>query len=157
VAAQEVRHLEPGHSIVLDADITAFPKKFSKLDPGTYDLQAVLDVNHSYSHKGRGPGDLLSAVTTASLGDRGVMPSVTLTRVLRNSPMWQVSDRLAPEPGMSKALALAHQHTDDVRFTSPALTRFWGRPIQMRAFVVKPPGYAKHPHRHFPTMYWTHG
>jgi S-formylglutathione hydrolase FrmB len=40
---------------------------------------------------------------------------------------------------------------------SPALSRFWGRPIQMRAFVVKPPAYAAHPLRHYPVVYWTHG
>lgn len=157
VAAQEVHHLVPGQSVVLDADVVTFPNKFSKLKPGSYDLQAVLDVNHSYSHKGRGPGDLVSGVTTVTLGASGATPAVTLTRTLPDSPMWKVSDRLQPEPGMAEALALAHQHTDTVNFTSPALTRFWGRPIQMRAFVIKPPGYAAHPHRHYPTMYWTHG
>lgn len=157
VAAQEVHHLKPGHSVVLDADAVAFPEKFSRLEPGSYDLQAVLDVHHDYNYSGRGPGDLVSAVTTATLGGHGALPEMTLTRVLKSSPVWAVSDRLQSGPGTARALALAHRHTDDVRFTSPALSRFWGRPVQMRAFVVKPPGYVAHPHRHYPTVYWTHG
>lgn len=157
VAAQEVHHLVPGHSVVLDADAMAFPRKFSRLTPGSYDLQAVLDVHHGYAYDGRTAGDIVSAVTTATLGDQAAMPNVKLTRTLKDSPIWSVSDRLQSPPGTAEALALAHKHTDDVRFTSPALTRFWGRPIQMRAFVVKPPGYAAHPDRHYPTAYWTHG
>jgi S-formylglutathione hydrolase FrmB len=157
VAAQEVHHLTPGHSVVVDADVMAFPKKFSRLKPGSYDVQAVLDVNHDNNYNGRDPGDRVSAVTTVTLGGHGAMPEVKLTRTLKSSPIWQVSNRLQSPPGTAKALALAHQHTDDVRFTSPALTRFWGRPIQMRAFVLKPPSYAAHPHRHYPVMYWTHG
>jgi Putative esterase len=157
VAAQEVHHLTSGHDVDLDTDVMAFPKKFSRLKPGRYDLQAVLDVHHSYNYGGRGPGDLVSAVTTVSLGGHGPIPDVKLTRLLQGAPVWDVSDRLQSPAGTAEALALAHRHTDDVRFTSPALTRFWGRPIQMRAFVVKPPGYAAHPHRHYPTVYWTHG
>lgn len=157
VAAQEVHHLEPGQSVVLDADTLAFPRKFSRLASGSYDLQAVLDVHHNYNYNGRVPGDVVSPVTAATLGDGQTLPSVTLTKTLQGSPIWRVSDRLQSPPGTAEALALAHQHTDDVRFTSPVLSRFWGRPIQMRAFVVKPPGYALHPDRHYPTVYWTHG
>src|SRR5262249_57348909 len=42
IAAQEVARLEPGATVELDADVTAFPTPFSQLKPGRYALQAVL-------------------------------------------------------------------------------------------------------------------
>jgi hypothetical protein len=97
VAAQEVHHLVPGHSVVVDADVMAFPKKFSRLKRGSYDVQAVLDFNHDNNYNGRDPGDLVSAVTTVTLGG-GAMPDVKLTRVLKGSPIWQVSNRTGSNP-----------------------------------------------------------
>ncbi|MBZ5655424.1 MAG: hypothetical protein LAO56_09105, partial [Acidobacteriia bacterium] len=34
IAAQEVAHLDPGATVELDADVTAFPTPFSQLKPG---------------------------------------------------------------------------------------------------------------------------
>jgi S-formylglutathione hydrolase FrmB len=51
----------------------------------------------------------------------------------------------------------AHADTREIDFVSPALSRFWGRPIRMRGWVVTPPGYAAHPGEHYPTVYFTHG
>jgi len=42
-------------------------------------------------------------------------------------------------------------------FVSPALTRFWGRQIHMRGWVLLPPGYDGHTKDHYPTVYFTHG
>ena len=56
IAAQEVAHLEPGTTVDLDADVSAFPTPFSQLKPGRYAVQAVLDRDHSYNYTGRGPG-----------------------------------------------------------------------------------------------------
>jgi enterochelin esterase-like enzyme len=41
-------------------------------------------------------------------------------------------------------------------FESPALTQFWGRPTNIRAWVILPPGYAESKET-YPTVYWTHG
>lgn len=46
---------------------------------------------------------------------------------------------------------------EKVEFVSPALSRFWGRPTMVRAWVVLPPGYAEHRGERYPTAYWTHG
>src|SRR5262245_59576852 len=67
IAAQEVAHLEPGATVDLDADVTAFPTPFSQLKPGRYAVQAVLDRDHSYNYTGRGPGDLVSGVLEMDL------------------------------------------------------------------------------------------
>src|ERR1700758_1875945 len=43
IAAQEVDRLAPGQTIDIDADMRAFPDAWSKLPPGDYLVQAVLD------------------------------------------------------------------------------------------------------------------
>jgi enterochelin esterase-like enzyme len=47
-------------------------------------------------------------------------------------------------------------------FESPLLSRFWGRPMKIKAWVILPPGYdangyATYPAGTYPTAYWTHG
>jgi hypothetical protein len=42
-------------------------------------------------------------------------------------------------------------------FVSPLLSRFWGRPVRLSAWVILPPGYSKRGSERYPTAYWTHG
>ena len=44
-----------------------------------------------------------------------------------------------------------------VEFVSPMLSKFWGRPITMRAGVVLPPDYATIGPKKYPTVYNVHG
>ncbi|EQD48170.1 hypothetical protein B2A_08091, partial [mine drainage metagenome] len=57
VAARNVHDLDPGASIDIDTDRIAFPKPFSDLHSGTYEVQAVLDVDHTYNYSGLTAGD----------------------------------------------------------------------------------------------------
>ncbi len=158
VAAQEVHHLAPGHAVTVDTGLMAFPRPFAQLKPGRYDVQAVLDVNHDYNYSGRGAGDMVSPVTTITLDGQGsAIPTLKLTRTLPDTPIWSVPSRVNDAAAMRKSYALARKHSDNVDFVSADLTAFWGRSIHMHALVVKPPGYATHPKRHYPTVYWTHG
>src|SRR6201987_5428314 len=84
IAAQEVAHLEPGATVELDADVTAFPSPFSQLKPGRYAVQAVLDRDHSYNYTGRGPGDLVSGVVEMDRPDV-TAPLLTLATVVPES------------------------------------------------------------------------
>jgi S-formylglutathione hydrolase FrmB len=59
-------------------------------------------------------------------------------------------DPLSNETELLSALEL-------VDFRSPVLSRFWGRDIHMKAWVLLPPGYRSHPGQHYPTVYFTHG
>jgi hypothetical protein len=49
VAAKEVAHLAPGESVDVDVDDLVCPQPFSQAPAGSYRLQAVLDVHHSYT------------------------------------------------------------------------------------------------------------
>jgi hypothetical protein len=40
---------------------------------------------------------------------------------------------------------------------SGALTKFWGRPVSVKAWVILPPGYEASGKQRYPTVYWTHG
>lgn len=152
VAAREVSHWQPGQTIDIDADRRAFPKRFSALAPGQYDVQAVLDVNHNYNYAGRGAGDYVSTVTTVSWG-HGQTPQLSLLRRLDARPDWRVPRNKA----LAAVSAEAHAHATRIHFQSPSLSAFWGRPIHMRAWVLTPPGYDARSTRTWPTVYFTHG
>src|SRR3546814_6595905 len=93
IAALEVKHLAPGTTALVGTEVDAFPTAWSKLAPGTYRLQAVLDRNHDYNYGGRGPGDLVSAVVEATLP--GPVPTLTLSTEI---PARDFAARLAKLP-----------------------------------------------------------
>jgi S-formylglutathione hydrolase FrmB len=155
VAAREVTHLVPGQAVTLDADELAFPAAFSKLPPGDYLVQAVLDVDHGYNVvDGRIAGDLVSEVVPVHLPATST-PVLKLTRALPASDPWTLSAQ-TPAP-VRQLLPEARAHTQAIDFTSPALSAFWGRPIAMRGRVLLPPGYDAHAATRYPTVYYTHG
>ncbi|HMA51850.1 MAG TPA: alpha/beta hydrolase-fold protein, partial [Magnetospirillaceae bacterium] len=137
----------------LDADVTAFPQPFSKMAPGRYAVQAVLDQNHTYNYIGRGPGDLVSAVAELDLPAGGEL--VLKEAVAPSGDPWAAGANDKPE--MAALLAKGKEEIKIFDFTSPALTNFWGRPTHIRAWIVTPPDYAAHPKLHYPTVYYTHG
>lgn len=152
IAAKEITDLNPGSSIDIDVDSIAFPAPFSSLPPGTYQAQAVLDVNHTYAYGGLEPGDLQSSVVALPGWTPGSGPE----------PSFVLDQTVPPPPPRAPhldpaVLAAAEQSTQLADFLSPALTAFSGRPTHIRAWVVLPPGYASHPRERYPTVYWTHG
>jgi len=155
VAAREVTDWMPGTSVDIDADELHYPAAFSKLPPGYYDVQAVLDVNHDYNYLGRGAGDLVSAVVRIHLPSSTV-PTLTLSRMLpADGDPWALP-KSAPEP-MRQAAAAARQHATSIDFTSPSLTAFWGRATVMHGWVLTPPDYKTNGSVRYPTVYFTHG
>lgn len=154
IAAQEVMHLEPGASVALDADVSAFPTPFSRLQPGRYAVQAVLDRDHSYNYTGRGPGDLVSGVVEVEL-PANVSDALTFTTVVPQSDSLQPLSNVPASLKSAYAAAKADIHRID--FTSHALSSFWGRPVVLHGWVVTPPGYATHARERYPTVYYTQG
>src|SRR5215510_10450350 len=136
IAAQEVARLEPGATVELDADVTAFPTPFSQLTPGRYAVQAVLDRDHSYNYTGRGPGDLVSGVVEMDLPGDVSHPLTLATIVPESDPLQPLSNVPATMRDVYPA-AKADIHTID--FVSLALSNFWGRAVTMHGWVVTPP------------------
>ena len=155
VAAREVERLVPGGDVVLDADEQAFPSAFSKLPPGDYLVQAVLDPQHDYNYHGRNGGDLVSAVVELHLPS-ATTPTLTLARTLPMPGLWDLPERYLSET-TRKHLAQAREQVRPIDFVSPALSAFWGRQVHMRGWVVLPPGYDASARGTYPTVYQTHG
>lgn len=142
IAAKEVDFFAPGATINFDADNIAYPKPFSSAAPGDYEFMALLDPDHSYARAAQDGGDLYSAVVTV----RGINPADT-------APVKLTITKLTP-------MRPAPADTDNVKlveFVSPMLSKFWGRPITMRAGVVLPPDYADSAAKKYPTVYDIHG
>ena len=154
VAAREVSHWAPGQEIDIDTDGRAFPAGWSQLPPGDYDVQAVLDVNHSYNYLGRSAGDLIGEVVRVHLPTAAI-PTLSLTRVVPPEDPWAVPDG-APAAERA-AVAAARGHAKLIDFASPALSAFWGRPIAMKGWVLTPPGYDANAAVRYPTVYYTQG
>lgn len=160
VAATEITSLAPGSSVLVDADKLAFPKGFSRLDAGTYMVQAVLDTNHDYNYGGRGTGDLVSEVMQVEFGQGKAIPELALTVLRTDQPSPWTAPQSMPDKRRAKfqkSLDAAKPHARKIDFTSPALSRFWGRPIHMKAWVLLPPGYAENTDARYPTVFFTHG
>ena len=139
ITAIEVRGLEPGRPREV-APTLAFPKPFAEARPGDYQLMAVLDTQHTYAYGGLGEGDLRSdLVTVRSFNPAGAAPvELTLRHKVPAEPFHE-----------TRTMKL-------VEFESPRLSRFWGRPVLMKAAVLLPPGYAGS-RASYPTVYVVHG
>ena len=151
VAAQEVHHLVPGASVEIDADIIAYPGAFSTLPAGDYEVQAVLDTDHTYNYSGRNPSDWITPVVTLAKWTPG-----------SSEPTLTLDAHPVPNPMRAPALAKAHEQVkpgviEEQEMLSPLLTRFSGNPTSIKAWVVLPPGYEKDASAHYPTVYFTHG
>ncbi len=152
VAAREIHDLAPGTAIEFDADELAFPKPFSALATGNYEAQAVLDVDHTYNYKQRIPEDWMSDVVPLPswTPGSGVEPVITLDRHPQENPRRaaaMTAARAQVKPGVAQF----------EESQSSLLSRFWGHPVSIRAWVILPPGYDEHRSDAYPTCYWTHG
>ena len=149
VAARDVESLSTGQVATVDADSDSVPQAWSKLPPGRYHLQAVLDVRGNYNYSGRGEGDVVSDVADVSLP--GPVAPLRLSKVL------PATDPYAPRNQQMTALAPYLAKTVPIDFVSPKLSAFWGRPVHMRGWIALPPDYAPASSKTWPAVYQTHG
>ncbi len=138
--------LAQGQSAEVDSDLIAFPA-FSRLKPGTYLVQAVLDTHDMAAYNSQiRPGDVTGPITQVTLPADHV--SLTLDKVAPETPSpW---DRADPATATVKA------HTERLTFPSKLLTAFWKQPTGIRAYVLTPPGYDGNQAR-YPTVFETEG
>jgi len=151
VAAKEIQDLAPGSGIEIDTDDIAFPSGFSSLASGDYQVQALIDLHHSYNYDGREPGDPVSAVVPLTHFSPGSSPEPVITI---NETVPEPKSPISSESPEEQRAEAVHIREED--FLSPLLSRFWGRPIAMHALVVTPPDYDRSRTR-YPVIYFTHG
>jgi enterochelin esterase-like enzyme len=142
LAAMEVDSIAPGQTIEFDPDVKAYPRPFSQAAPGTYQVMALLDPNHSYAYHGQDAGDLFSSVIKVE----NLNPADTAPIELNLNRVTEARLKTADTENIKLA-----------EFQSAMLTNFWGRPIKMRAGVVLPPSYGTKPQQTYPVVYHIHG
>jgi S-formylglutathione hydrolase FrmB len=154
IGAREVQSLSAGASVDVDPDAEgiASPSPFASIPAGDYQVQAVLDVDHTYNYKGRGPQDWISPVVALPhwTAGEGAEPVLQLTGHPVEDPArvaFLAKNRAQVVPGVVQL----------EEFHSTLLEQFWGHPVSFGAWVILPPGYAEHTAERYPTVYWTHG
>ncbi len=135
--ALDVHQLSPGATVVLDEHALGFPAPPTKWPSRPTRFQAVLDQAPDDSQIGTAPGNGVSAPV---LGE----PT--------GSPVQLVIDRLIPFPKFAES-----PRVKLVDIPSPLLTRFYQRPMRLRAGVVLPDGYSQEPDKRFPVLYYIPG
>lgn len=153
VAAVELAHIAPGETLVVNADELAFPAPFSKAPPGDYVVQAVLDADHTMAYSGSlTPGDMQSPVYRLRIP--GGVTKVELTQLVPVQPV--VRTPVGETDAQAAARTAFEAHLSNIDFESPALTKFWGRPVHIKGYVLTPPGYERGGER-YPTVYRAEG
>lgn len=137
ITGVEIGSFSAGQIIEINPDTLAFPSKFSGAKAGEYQVMALLDRDHSYNYDEIGAGDIISNVVKIK------MPStdgeLTLSKV--------VPERKIEVPEGAKV----------IKFESPMLSKFWGRPMKIEASITLPPGYDTSKKKTYPTVYLVHG
>jgi hypothetical protein len=134
--ALEVRDWQRGDARELDDAADGFPASLSKLPPGKYRAQAVLDCSLDHHNPGTAPGNLYSDVAVVEYepaAARTVPLALTQT----------IEERSFRESDFVK----------QVRLKSDLLSRFHGREIIEPAAVVLPRSYWNEPDRRYPVIY----
>jgi hypothetical protein len=152
--AIDLEQLRPGQTATVDQSAIGYPKPLAELPPGDYDVQArvnaytqvkradghtiwvhVNDGTVSQSQFGSAEGDLYSAPQRVRIGDGGTI-RLSLDSVI-GPPRYPADTKW-------------YKH---LRFQSPSLTKFWGRPVYIHARVLLPKGYDEHPTTRYPVVY----
>jgi hypothetical protein len=147
---------QPGSIVTLDDHAAGYPHlHLSEVPPGTYSVQAVLNLYETFHMAdGRGiklapdrgegqhwniaPGNLYSKPFQITIGAGG-KPTQDVDINLS-----EVIPPIAPIPDS--------EFIRRIRIQSPLLTKFWGRPVYLAATVLLPAGFDQHPNARFPLM-----
>ena len=151
---QTIDGAAPGSVVALDASAFGWPAATpAALPAGDYTVQAVLNRYETF-HLGNGktvklppdkgegqhweskPGNLYSAPVKVHIDPAHPTP----LRIALDQVMPEIADK--PDTKYIKHL----------RIQSPSLSKFWGRPVFLRAHVLLPEGFDAHPTAHYPLM-----
>src|SRR5579884_1201302 len=153
IFGRDVDGWKPGEVVRMEAGTAGAPlRTLADLPPGEYTVQAVLNVYETF-HRADGhvlklhmdhgegqqwnlsPGNLYSKPGHVRIGPDSVIP-VELTEVM---PAIE-----APKDT---------KYIRHMRMQSALLTKFWGRPMYIGAFVLVPEGFDDHPQQRYPVAF----
>lgn len=141
--------------ITLDSRVAGAPEpSLGDLVPGDYFVQALFNI---YTEFKRADGHTIWAHNDQWEGQN-----------LARSPgnLYSEPQKIHLATGLTGAITLAVDHVippivvppdtawvQRIKFESPRLSKFWGRPMYLGATVLLPKGYAEHPEVHYPVVY----
>ena len=159
----DVEGLKPGGQAIVDSSALGFPlESLSAIAAGTYRVQALLHKYETFRRAdghvvklpmdrgegqqwNRAPGNLYSTPQHVTIDPAKGDVHITLDQTI--PPIDTPPDT---------------KYIRHVRIQSERLTKFWGRPMHLGAFVLLPHGYDEHPeakyplaiyHGHFPSSF----
>jgi S-formylglutathione hydrolase FrmB len=132
----DVKRFEPGQTRRIDDAADGFPDRLSKLPPGKYRAQALLDHDFYDPHPANGVGNLYSEVKDIQVtAGQGLTVGFALSKV--------VQARAFPTT----------KFVHEVVFQSDLLSKFHNRKVVDRCGVVLPATYFERPQQRYPVMY----
>ncbi len=137
--AKEVTGLAPGAAVAIDDSADGFPDVISKIKPGKYRVQALLDHDRYYPSPNNGVGNFYSAVASIEIKEEPATLELTLDKVIPQRP-WVAKDWIKP-----------------IAYKSELLSKHFKRDFEDRAVVILPKSYTEHPERRYPVLYEVSG
>ena len=142
----------PGETLTIADDVFGFPiARAGEVPAGTYTVQALLHRYETFNlsngktvklpmdrgegqHWNRAPGNLYSTPLQVAFDPAAPAPiDIALDQVI--PPIEPPADT---------------EYVKHIRFQSPLLTEFWGRPMYLGAHVLIPKGFDEHPEARYP-------
>jgi hypothetical protein len=145
--AKDVVDWKPDQPLVIDDAALSFPKKLSELQPGNYQVQAVMRRNLDSPNIGTGAGSAYSSAVSVSGIDDGADAAAT---------KWgEVPLRI--DQLVEPRTFIGTDRIELVELRSELLSDFHNRDVIMRAAVIMPAGLQLEPERRYPAVYWIGG
>lgn len=144
--AMDVRDVKPGSAITLDASAQTSGTPLSGLASGTWRFQAVLVRSRGGGGWRTTPGNLSSNVVEA------ILPGGEDGPVEASVPVEIVLSKSTTGPAAPKA-----EGVDFIEVPSKLVSEALGRPVTMRAAVIKPIGFTPGGDRRYPVIYTVPG
>jgi len=151
---QTVQGMKPGEPVVMGAGAFGWPaQSLASLKPGDYVVQAVLN-RYEVFHRADGstvelPPDKGEgqnwAIKPGNLTSRPMRMHIDPAHpAARDIVLDQTIPPVAPKPDTA--------FVRHISIRSALLSKFWGRPMYLGAYVLLPAGFATHPNAHYPLM-----
>jgi len=130
-----VKRIKPGEPVVFDDRATAHPAPLSRLERGSYYVQAVWDRDLGGRNIGTTPGNLYSKTVQVAFTE----DSAQVTTL--------VCDQVVPQP-----VFVNSTYVRELKAPSALLTKFWHRPMTVDGVVILPKEYVGGVTRRFPVV-----
>src|SRR5258708_710709 len=131
-----VQEIRPGGAVIFDGRATAHPAPLSKLERGTYYVQAVWDRDLGGRNIGTSPGNPYNkAIKVAFTGDRAQVTTL-------------VCDQLVPQP-----VFVNSTFVKELKAPSKLLSKFSHKQVTVDAAVILPAQYFSETKRKFPVVF----